>query len=36
MKICLATRHSNASFMPLALLYLKASLVEHGGVTPPT
>jgi anaerobic magnesium-protoporphyrin IX monomethyl ester cyclase len=32
MKICLATRHSNASFMPLALLYLKASLVEHGGV----
>ena len=32
MKICLATRHANASFMPLALLYLKASLVEHGGV----
>lgn len=32
MKICLATRHANAGFMPLALLYLKAYIVEHGGV----
>ncbi len=32
MKITLATRHSNATFMPLALLYLKAYVVEHGGI----
>ncbi len=32
MKICLATRHLNSSFTPLALLYLKAYLVAHTDV----
>ena len=32
MKICLATLHCNRSFIPLALLYLKAYLVERRGV----
>lgn len=32
MRVCLATRHSTAQFTPLALLYLKAHLVEHGGL----
>ena len=32
MNICLATRHAKADFTPLALLYLKAQLVRHGGV----
>lgn len=31
MRICLVTAHSNASFIPLALLYLKACLVEQKG-----
>ena len=29
MKVCLATVHSNPAFAPLALLYLKASLLER-------
>jgi radical SAM superfamily enzyme YgiQ (UPF0313 family) len=29
--ICLVTRHATASYIPLALMYLKASLVERGG-----
>ena len=32
MKICLATIHANARFTPLALLYLKAWLVEREGL----
>ncbi|HZR25119.1 MAG TPA: radical SAM protein [Vicinamibacterales bacterium] len=32
MRVCLATVHHNPSFTPLALLYLKAYLVEHDGV----
>jgi anaerobic magnesium-protoporphyrin IX monomethyl ester cyclase len=32
MKVCLATRHLNSLFTPLALLYLKAYLVAHGDV----
>ncbi|MEK7238997.1 MAG: radical SAM protein [Gemmatimonadota bacterium] len=32
MKILLVTQHANALFTPLALLYLKAYLVAHGGV----
>jgi anaerobic magnesium-protoporphyrin IX monomethyl ester cyclase len=32
MRICLATRHADAEFTPLALLYLKAHLVMYGGV----
>jgi len=32
MRLTLATRHANPDFMPLALLYLKAALVEHGGL----
>jgi anaerobic magnesium-protoporphyrin IX monomethyl ester cyclase len=31
MKICLATLHARPTFTPLALLYLKAYLLEHGG-----
>ena len=31
MKICLATLHCNRRFIPLALLYLKAYLVERKG-----
>jgi radical SAM superfamily enzyme YgiQ (UPF0313 family) len=31
-RITLATRHADARFTPLALLYLKAALVDHGGV----
>ncbi len=31
MKICLATVHKNPSFIPLALLYLRAYLVERAG-----
>jgi radical SAM superfamily enzyme YgiQ (UPF0313 family) len=34
MKICLATRHRTASFIPLSLLYLKAYLVEREGRRP--
>jgi anaerobic magnesium-protoporphyrin IX monomethyl ester cyclase len=30
MRICLATIHQNPRFIPLALLYIKAYLVEHG------
>jgi anaerobic magnesium-protoporphyrin IX monomethyl ester cyclase len=30
MKVCLATIHVKPAFIPLALLYLKASLVKHG------
>jgi anaerobic magnesium-protoporphyrin IX monomethyl ester cyclase len=30
MTICLATIHQNPRFIPLALLYIKAYLVEHG------
>ncbi len=30
MTICLATIHQNQRFIPLALLYIKAYLVEHG------
>ena len=32
MRICLATAHCRPSFIPLALLYLKACLVEQKGV----
>ena len=32
MKVCLATVHANAWFTPLALLYLKAWLVEREGL----
>ncbi|NQW02615.1 MAG: hypothetical protein HQ485_01145 [Acidobacteria bacterium] len=31
MKICLATLHADENFLPLALLYLKANLVERHG-----
>jgi radical SAM superfamily enzyme YgiQ (UPF0313 family) len=35
MKICLATAHQKPQFIPLSLLYLKASLVERtGGLSP--
>ena len=34
MRICLATRHADRRFTPLALLYLKAALVDHGRVAP--
>ena len=30
LRICLATVHQNRRFIPLALLYIKAYLVEHG------
>jgi anaerobic magnesium-protoporphyrin IX monomethyl ester cyclase len=36
MTICLATLHRNPRFIPLALLYLKAYLVEHAGVAAET
>ena len=29
MKVCLATRHADADFAPLALLYLKAALIHQ-------
>lgn len=32
MRISLATRHADERFTPLALLYLKAALVEHAGI----
>lgn len=32
MKVCLATRHAKKSFMPLALLYLKASLAQRDAI----
>lgn len=32
-RICLATRHADARFTPLALLYLKAALVDRAGVS---
>ncbi|MHB1312131.1 MAG: B12-binding domain-containing radical SAM protein [Gemmatimonadaceae bacterium] len=32
MRVALVTQHANARFMPLALLYLKASLVARGDV----
>lgn len=34
MRVCLATQHCVREFIPLALLYLKASLVERGGCRP--
>lgn len=34
MRITLATRHADERFTPLALLYLKAALVDHGGIPP--
>jgi hypothetical protein len=34
MRICLATVHNTAGFIPLALLYLKAYLVHGTGVPP--
>lgn len=34
MRICLATVHTTAGFIPLALLYLKAYLVHRTGVPP--
>ncbi len=34
MRIALATRHAHSSFIPLALLYLKASLVARGCCAP--
>jgi radical SAM superfamily enzyme YgiQ (UPF0313 family) len=34
MKICLATLHANASFTPLSLMYLKASVVDRLGYPP--
>ena len=34
MTICLATVHQNPRFIPLALLYIKAYLVEHGHAAP--
>ena len=34
MRICLATVHTTAAFIPLALLYLKAYLVHRTGVEP--
>jgi anaerobic magnesium-protoporphyrin IX monomethyl ester cyclase len=34
MTICLATVHWNTRFIPLALLYIKAYLVEHVGFAP--
>ena len=29
MNVCLATRHADADFAPLALLYLKAALIDQ-------
>jgi radical SAM superfamily enzyme YgiQ (UPF0313 family) len=34
MVVCLATQHRASQFIPLALLYLKAALVERGGCRP--
>lgn len=34
MRISLVTRHANPAFAPLALLYLKAALVDHAGIAP--
>lgn len=34
MRISLATRHADERFTPLALLYLKAALVDHAGLNP--
>jgi len=33
-RICLATQHAKAVFLPLALMYIKATLVERGGIDP--
>lgn len=32
MRVCLVTRHANPTFTPLALLYLKAALVDHADI----
>lgn len=34
MRISLVTRHANPTFTPLALLYLKAALVDHADIPP--